>query len=182
MRTKNKPIFAAAGLILSLLLAPVAALCANEYTVARAEGEESIDIAPYVRMVDFEDKWSADTTQIIITIGQDTIVDGLTSNAIFGSGYLNDNQGEKNNYLEDYILIDGKPLKEIIGTSDLMGIEFPMKAGKIYNPVCVYLANHDINIYILKEWKAHGTFEVRFKRGFTLQAEGKTVTLGKDIV
>ena len=182
MRTKNKPIFAAAGLILSLLLAPVAALCANEYTVARAEGEESIDIAPYVRMVDFEDKWSADTTQIIITIGQDTIVDGLTSNAIFGSGYLNDNQGEKNNYLEDYILIDGKPLKEIIGTSDLLGIEFPMKAGKIYNPVCVYLANHDINIYILKEWKAHGTFEVRFKKGFTLQAEGKTVTLGKDIV
>ena len=62
MRTKNKPIFAALGLILSLLLALVAALCANEYTVARAEGEESIDIAPYVKMLDFKETWSTDTT------------------------------------------------------------------------------------------------------------------------
>ncbi|MCI8487785.1 MAG: InlB B-repeat-containing protein [Clostridia bacterium] len=182
MRTKNKPIFAAAGLILSLLLALVAALCANEYTVARAEGEESIDIAPYVRMLDFKETWSTDTTQIIITIGENPIVQGLTSNAIFGTEYLNNHQGELSNYLEDYILIDGKPLKEIIGTSDLRGTKFPMGADTIYNPVCVKPSNHDINIYILKEWKAHGTFEVRFKKGFTLQAEGKTVTLGKDIV
>lgn len=182
MRTKNKPIFAAAGLILSLLLALVAALCANEYTVARAEGEESIDIAPYVKMLDFKETWSTDTTQIIITIGENPIVQGLTSNAIFGTEYLNNHQGELSNYLEDYILIDGKPLKEIIGTSDLRGTAFPMNADTIYNPVCVKPSNHDINIYILKEWKAHGTFEVRFKKGFTLQAEGKTVTLGKDIV
>lgn len=153
-------------------------------TAKSARAEEKTDITSNVKVNDWSQGWSTDTTQIMIMLNSGTLDTG---------NYINDNP---NTFAVDlceyiYIGVDGeeRSVRRIIednknGTTEYTGTKFPMSNGGTYSPVLVYApsgADH-IQVMILDSFVAQGQFTFRMKAGFEVMIGGKACVITEDIV
>ncbi|MCQ2449106.1 MAG: hypothetical protein MJ132_02800 [Clostridia bacterium] len=142
----------------------------------------TVDVTANVTMEDIGTAISADTTTILVKLGNHSC---LPTN---GSGFFsNDNPSTNGIDVLSYVEINGVSARSIVtdnqtGVTAFTGTAFPMNIGGIYSPVMEFCESGYFRFSILNDYAARGTFSVTLKSGFAwANNDGETLTVSEDV-